>query len=180
MRRDSLITLLVLGGLLTLAAGFVWYFTADTYDTDDRSALLETANTIASSSLTRYDKEPFDLASYQGMPTIVYVWASWVPSAPSDLALLDELAATEPTGQLAVLAINRSDPESGAIDFLAQYATPNITIVRDTVDSYFQTVAGLTMPTTLYYDSDGALVRTRTGAIDARELGFFSNQIQSD
>ena len=115
--------------------------------------------------------KPAMLASFQGKPLLVNLWATWCGPCVIEMPTLDALARRE-GGKLQVLAISQdtSDPSRSArakVDaFLVQH--PFATL-KPYIDSKMDLMAALkvdTLPTTILYGADGKEIWRMSGIED--------------
>lgn len=114
------------------------------------------------------DDEPLDLDVYEGRPLVVNFWASWCDPCIAEMPDLQQVAE-ERADEVTVLGINVQDAPSSAAGFVDDLGI-TYDLARDPDASYFQSVGGFGMPTTLLVDADGQIVYRHTGLLDAAEL----------
>lgn len=178
MNRQSLIVVLVLGIILLLVGYFAWQaLTKDTVDplasSDAAAALIPTSS---STTYTNLQGEPQSLSHHLGSVIVVHSWATWVPTSPQSLRDLSQLQAEFAARNVTVLAINRSEPRSTALQFLRQVDATNLTLLADEDDQFYQAVGGQTMPETLFYDDAGQIVHHAKRPLQYEELVTYTAQ----
>ncbi|MFM2424277.1 MAG: hypothetical protein RLZZ70_668, partial [Candidatus Parcubacteria bacterium] len=91
---------------------------------------------------------------------IIYInsWASWSPLSRDELIALNDIAGQEQNSDIHFVALNRKESKEQAARFLATLPPlPNLTIIVDTEDHFYQVTGGYAMPETVIYNADGEL-----------------------
>lgn len=113
------------------------------------------------------------LRAMAGQTFVVTTWASWCPHCLENLEAINAVMADYPT--LRTLAINRKESKAQVNRYLVGVQTfENLELLIDTSDQFFTTVAGYTMPETLIFDENGAVVHHVRGNINPTT---FRNQL---
>jgi cytochrome c biogenesis protein CcmG, thiol:disulfide interchange protein DsbE len=112
--------------------------------------------------------EPIDLASLQGVPTVVNFWASFCAPCVREMPALEEvhIAAGDAVTFLGVAVQDRVED---ALE-LADRTGVTYLLATDPSGAYFTAAGATLLPTTLVLDGDGEIVRRLTGEITAEEL----------
>ncbi len=98
------------------------------------------------------------LDSYLGKVIVVTSWASWSPFSAADLTALNELAG-QSGEEVVFLAINRKETKDQALRYLATLPEfPNLVIVLDQDDRFYNLVEGYAMPETVVFDTRGEII----------------------
>lgn len=108
---------------------------------------------------TYLDGTPVALESFFGKPLLVNSWASWSPLSRDELIALNEIAGQYPDETIEFIALNRKETKEQAARFLSTLPPlPNLTIIIDTNDYFYNRVGGYAMPETIVFDATGTLV----------------------
>lgn len=111
------------------------------------------------------------LESQLGKVLVVTSWASWSPFSQGDLTMLSELAGEYSKEQVVFMAINRMESKDQAARFMAtQSAYPNLLIVLDPDDQFYQKVGGYAMPEVVVFDRSGSIVLHERGVADREKI----------
>lgn len=171
LSRSALITVAVLAGILLLAAVAVFFFRAqkeaDIKNVADESLFTESAQ----ESFRSIDGGDIALEEYEEQPLLVTSWASWCPQCAGELAMIDRMIGELGQGKVRVLAVNRSEPKEQAQRFLATLpALPNITLMLDQQDHFFDSVGGYAMPETIFYNAAGEIKFHKRGNLTEDDI----------
>jgi len=171
MDQSHKLLLVGLAAVLLVGATVTIFFVGNRDNTDTSSdiatALIGSAERPA--VFTNINGEEIKLSISENRERIIYTWASWSPFSKDDLMLLDELAKNYP--HIRFIALNRAESTYNAQRFLNTLSElPNVEIVIDTNDTFYQAVGGYAVPETLIYDRDGALVLHHRGTLDKEAL----------
>lgn len=111
------------------------------------------------------------LESQLGKVLVVTSWASWSPFSQGDLTMLNALASEYSEDQVVFMAINRMESKDQAARFMAtQSAYPNLLIVLDPDDQFYQKVGGYAMPEVVVFDRNGGIVLHERGVADREKI----------
>lgn len=111
------------------------------------------------------------LESQLGKVLVVTSWASWSPFSQGDLTMLNELASEYSDDQVVFMAINRMESKDQAARFMAtQSAYPNLLIVLDPDDQFYQKVGGYAMPEVVVFDRNGGIILHERGVADREKI----------
>lgn len=111
------------------------------------------------------------LASLRGHPVVVNQWASWCGPCQYEFPFFERLARRY-ADRVAFLGVNSKDSRAGARRFLARHPVPfpHYLDPDGSVARVFR--GGRAFPTTAFYNADGRLVATHSGAYaSAAKLG---------
>lgn len=104
------------------------------------------------------------LADFRGKPVLVNLWATWCAPCVHEMPTLDALAARD-KASLHVLTVSQ-DMEPGKVQpFLTTRKLTNLIAYRDP-DLQFSTGMGVSLPTTILYDTSGKELWRVTGGMD--------------
>lgn len=117
---------------------------------------------------------------YVGKPTVLAIWAPWCPHCQVELPRLSAAVAGHPNVQLVTVttALRPGEPPSPL-----QYMTDNglsFPVAVDDANTTIMKGVGVTsFPTTYYVDSNGNVVQSTTGEVDATQLEQILTGLQS-
>ena len=106
------------------------------------------------------------LAALKGKPLLINLWATWCGPCVIEMPMLDKLAA-ERAGKLKVLTVSQdlTNPQKVAA-FFTDRKLANLEPWLDPDNALAQHYQVGTLPTTIYYDTDGREVWRFTGGHD--------------
>jgi thiol-disulfide isomerase/thioredoxin len=173
MERSGKITLVVLVIVVLLMAAATYYVvekrTQAKYDNSQAGASLQTKE--GQSPYTDIAGNPVALEDYLGQTLVVYSWASWCPFCAQELPNLAQLGREFADDNVHVLAINRAEPSTTAEAFLQSIdAVDGLMLVLDPDDRFYESIAGFTMPETVFYNPEGTVVLHKRGTMTYQEL----------
>jgi thiol-disulfide isomerase/thioredoxin len=161
--------LVVIGStaLLLTSIGFWTSLTALSYfyPQPEPPALLNFELTDMSDNPVQFD----DLA---GKPMVLNFWATWCPPCRREMPLLESSYADYQQQGIAIVAINVGEDGNTIQNYLEANAL-TLPVWKDGVhatNTVFGYFGGKVMPTTLFIDKQGVVIRTRTGELSAATL----------
>ncbi len=111
------------------------------------------------------------LEDYLGRVLIVTSWASWSPFTAGDFTSLNLIANDYADKGVMFMAINRKETKEQAQRYLSTIPSfPNLKIIIDTQDHFYNSVSGYAMPETIVFDTRGNVVLHLRGAVNATEV----------
>jgi cytochrome c biogenesis protein CcmG, thiol:disulfide interchange protein DsbE len=174
--RQSLLTLIAIGIVLSIGVLLTWYIVA-THDSRQPSAADTLFATASSTSFTDTAGNVVELESFDRQVRIINSWASWSPFSTQELQDLNTIATEYADHNVVVLAINRDEPAERIEAFLQTLPDVSaITFVVDTEDGLYESFSGYAMPETLIYDARGNLVHHKRGVATLEELRSYTEQ----
>ena len=99
---------------------------------------------------------------------VLNLWATWCPPCRREMPMMTDLAAQMP--EVDFIFANQGEPADQIEDFLIAENLPADDIFRDPSNHLMERLNAVGMPTTMVFDTDGALVRTHTGEISRAAL----------
>jgi len=128
----------------------------------DRAAFLDRAGNVITFPRTRADI------------TVVTLWASWSPFSANDFSVLQEVLDKYTESQVSVVLLNRMETVASAERYLIQFPPPDrAAVIIDEKDTYYQNIAGYTMPETIIYNRSGDVLFHVRGPLDLNNLITF-------
>lgn len=109
------------------------------------------------------------LDDFRGQPVVVNFWGEWCAPCVAEMPELQEVSE-EYEGEVAFLGIDTNDAIESGRD-LAERTGVEYTLAHDPTGDEIAVAFGVqAMPTTVFIDEDGTIMRTWTGRIRADEL----------
>lgn len=104
------------------------------------------------------------LADFRGKPVLLNLWATWCAPCVREMPTLDALTARD-GATLTVLTVSQDMEPAKVQPFLSEQKLTNLKAYRDP-DLKFSTGMGVSLPTTILYDTAGKEVWRVTGGMD--------------
>lgn len=173
MDRSSKTTLLLIALAIILLGSYTYWVL------QKQSAARESSTDAATSLMTKdgqsdytdIDGNPISLDDYLGQVLVVNSWASWCPFCAQELPNLARLGNEYADQEVQVLAINRAEPKSTAAAFLRSLEiTDGVQLILDPDDRFYSSIAGFTMPETIFYDQAGNLILHKRGQMSYPQM----------
>ncbi|MFQ5553815.1 MAG: TlpA family protein disulfide reductase [Acidimicrobiia bacterium] len=120
-------------------------------------------------SFERWDGTRATLRDHVGEPLVVNFWASWCPSCIAEMSAALQPLHEATVGDLGVLGLNLQDGR-GAADRLAARAGVTYDLGLDRPGEFYAELGGITMPFTVFFDEEGAIVRKVQGPLTFEDL----------
>lgn len=115
------------------------------------------------------DGAEMDLVSLRGKPALINLWATWCPFCRAELSDFAKLG--EAYGdKLAVVAVNRGEPEEVVRQFSLGNNLENILFLVDGKDSLYEAIGGFSMPETIFLNAEGRVVAHKRGPMSLEEM----------
>lgn len=120
--------------------------------------------------LQDYSGKTVKLADFEGKPLIVNSWAAWCPFCRKEL--VDFAAAQKEFGdKVIIIAIDRAESLGTAKKYSDQLGVAdNLIFLLDPSDSFYQSIAGFSMPETIFVDRNGSIIDRKRGPMDLNEI----------
>lgn len=115
-----------------------------------------------------FDGTSGSLAEYRGEPLVLNFWASWCSPCLAEMPDLEEVFR-ERQGTVAFLGLNVDDGIEPARRMIDQTGV-TYDLARDESGDAIRSLGVLNMPTTFFIDSDGRIVETHAGPLNADQL----------
>ncbi len=100
-------------------------------------------------------------------PYVVNLWATWCPPCRRELPMLAEMAQD---AELPILLVNQGEDAATVQAYLAANGVDGSAVLLDTGSMLTRTTQSSALPTTLFVDGDGMIVRTHMGEISRAAL----------
>ncbi len=134
-------------------------------------------DSFASISLVDYDGNLISLEEFRGTPLIVNSWAVWCPFCREELA--DFAALQQEFGDsIIVIAVDRQESLKKAKGFTDELGiTDDMLFLLDSSDAFYKSIAGFSMPETIFVNSVGEIIVHKRGPMDLSEMREHVNKI---
>ena len=103
------------------------------------------------------DGGDISIASFKGVPVLVYLWASWCAPCVKELPTLQKLEEAQAgEGKMGVIAVSQDMAPQGSVDaFLADKKIGRFAAFHDKDMALSSALGVQVMPTTILYDAEG-------------------------
>lgn len=174
-----------LGGVLAVAAGTAWYAWRE--QQGRRSLLLAglaggfawaiatvtlTALTapvqMPQANLVRLDGSPVQLSSLAGKPMVVNLWATWCPPCIREMPIFQDAQKNNPN--VVFVFANQGESADAIQKFLNRQGLRLDNVLLDTRLELASQTGSNGLPTTLFFDAEGALLDRRMGELSSATL----------
>lgn len=108
------------------------------------------------------------LASFEGRPTVVNLWAIWCPPCQREMPVLQQAQAARP--DLHFVFLNQGESPQQVAAYLAKSGLPLRNVLLDARGEAGAALGHRALPTTLFFDAGGRLVATRVGELSRASL----------
>lgn len=115
--------------------------------------------------------EPVSLASFEGAPVVVNLWASWCPPCRREMPILENAQKRWPEVQFVF--VNQGEGKPAVRQYLRTEQLELNNVLLDYagyVRRYFRAPG---LPTTLFFNADGELVANHIGALTRASLNDY-------
>lgn len=144
-------------------AGMVWLLGALSL-----SMMSEEGGQLPPLAVQSLEGQTVQLASFQGKPTVVNLWATWCPPCREEMPMLAAAQRRE-TG-VTFLFVNQGESASAIRAYLVDQDLDLSNVLLDAARQLGPLVGSRGLPTTLFYDARGRLVDAHLGVLNAAAL----------
>ncbi|MFC4291190.1 TlpA family protein disulfide reductase [Sphingorhabdus arenilitoris] len=119
-----------------------------------------------SGSFTGADGRDVTLSDFAGRPLLVNIWATWCAPCKAEMPTIDALAEIE-AGNMSVIAVSQDlEGRAPVRAFFEQSGIKNLEPYTDTDNMLLSHYQGISLPTTILYDSGGKEVWRVQGGLE--------------
>jgi len=129
------------------------------------SAAPTTAQRLPSLTLETLAGGELDLASLEGQPVVLNLWATWCPPCRRELPMLAAAARTYPDVRFVFAA--QAEPRATVARYLEEEGLELDLVLLDTRGSLGAAFGSVGLPTTLFFDAAGDHVLTHFGEVSS-------------
>ena len=119
-------------------------------------------------TLTQLDGQPVNLATLEGKPTIINIWATWCGPCRSELPML--VAASQQMRGVRFVFVDHGEPASTVRDYLEQAGLDPQHVLLDSQGKLMQDYQLPGCPATLFVSSSGEVRNVHVGTLSAATL----------
>ena len=101
-------------------------------------------------------------------PMVVNLWATWCPPCRREMPRLQEVAASSP--DVPIVLLNQAEQQSQVQRYLHDEGIDPALVLIDPAGRFAAEVGATALPTTLFVDAKGRIVRTHSGEISRAAL----------
>ena len=118
--------------------------------------------------LETLDARPVDLGSYRGRPVVLNLWATWCPPCRREMPAFEQAQAAFPN--VAFVMVNQGESAQQAQAFLEREGLTLTDVLLDPSSRTMQEMGTRSLPTTLFFDTQGQLVASHVGELTIASL----------
>ncbi len=127
--------------------------------------------------LKTLDGKATTLASLaQGKPSVINLWATWCPPCRREMPVLAQAQAFET--DITFVFVNQGEDQDKVREYLRKSSLQLTNMLLDTGNSAARSLGSDALPTTFFFDAQGTLVATHTGALSEASLAAKLEQIR--
>lgn len=113
-----------------------------------------------------------DTASFAGRPVVINMWASWCPPCREEMPDFQEAQQANP--DVVFLFANQGETPDVVEGFIASAGLRLDNVLVDPDHVVARATGALALPTTLFFDASGRLVKSRVGMLSPAMLAQWS------
>lgn len=164
--------------MVLLATYFYLHYQTTRVVDETRELFKQSESTAGEFTYVDINGNPVNLDDYLGKVIVVMAWASWSPYSNTDLSMLNALSGELRDRGVVFIALNRKDTLALAQRYLATVPPlPELLVVIDTEDRFYQTVGGYAMPETVLFNQRGEIIQHWRGQVDSDTLRTHINSV---
>lgn len=118
---------------------------------------------------TTLDGQIVQLSSLRGQPVVLNFWASWCPPCRAEMPDFERVHQAYRAKGAVILGVNTSDQTPKAQAFLQEAGVSYPSLLDPQGQLATQFNAG-SLPTTVFIDREGRVVKRRVGVVSAQQL----------
>lgn len=129
---------------------------------------LASSQQLPDLSLRSLDGEPVSLHQLRGKPLVINLWASWCPPCRREMPVLQAAQRNNP--DYTFVFVNQGEGQQEVLRFLQHQGIELDNLLLDSGARLGQSVSSLSLPTTLFYDTEGTLQNSHLGELSNGSL----------
>ncbi|WOK35842.1 TlpA disulfide reductase family protein [Sphingomonas sp. C3-2] len=114
------------------------------------------------------DGQPVSIDALAGRPFVLNLWASWCGPCRREMPMLIDMAGQSP--DVPILLVNQGEDAATVRAFMAKEGLAIDAVRLDAAGAIGHAVASPALPTTIFVDAQGQIVRTHVGEISRATL----------
>lgn len=122
--------------------------------------------------------KPVSLASFQGQPVVLNLWASWCPPCRREMPVL--AAAQEAKPGVRFLFINQGESAQRVRQYLSMEQLQLTDVLLDRGGDVARELSAAGLPTTLFFNAQGRPVDTHIGELSRARLGDYLRKLTAE
>ncbi len=126
-------------------------------------------------TLKRLGAGEVSLHKFLGRPLVINLWASWCPPCRAEMPLLAEAQSRYP--EVTFLFVNQGEDEATIHKFLSETGLPLGWVLLDPDNKLSRILKAGGLPTTYFFNAEGALVATHPGQLYEAALQDYIEKI---
>lgn len=119
-------------------------------------------------TLSTLDGHPIAMSDFSGRPLVVNLWASWCAPCRRELPVLRDAQLAEQ--EVVFVFADQGEPAATVRAYLAHQQLPLRNVLMDPLGSLAVHAGTSAVPTTLFFDGGGVLVKAHVGELSTEEL----------
>lgn len=119
-------------------------------------------------ALTSMDGTTVSLATFEGRPTVLNLWATWCPPCQREMPVLHAAQLSRPDVNFVFL--NQGESARQVAAYLGKSGLALRNVLLDSRSDAGAALGHRALPTTLFFDAQGRLVDTRVGELSEASL----------
>lgn len=139
---------------------------------------LQSSQQIPDISVRDIDGNPIALQDLAGKPLVINLWATWCPPCRREMPVL--AAAQQANPDIRFVFVNQGEGQALVDKFLTQQQLSLRNNLLDTGGRLGQAVGSLSLPTTLFYSTDGLLKNNHLGELSHASLKHALRHISTE
>jgi thiol-disulfide isomerase/thioredoxin len=112
----------------------------------------------------------------RGKPAVINLWATWCPPCRREMPVLAQAQALE--NGVVFVFVNQGEDSAKVQDYLRKSALPLTHVLLDPTNVVAAAMGTSALPTTFFFNAQGSMVATHTGALSQASLAAKLAQIR--
>ncbi|MEW9797041.1 redoxin family protein [Alteromonas sp. CYL-A6] len=133
---------------------------------------------IPSVNVMTPDGDVINLVSFRGQPLVVNYWASWCPPCRREMPVLSNAQAHR--NDVQIVFVNQGENAQTVTQYLHAEGLTLNNLLFDRQQQAAKTTGSAGLPTTLFFDARGKLIKQHMGELSAASLNHYLSLITSE